>query len=79
MNNRAGKNNDCLTCQYRRGVPTLDGPGRGYYLSRNGARMLVLERGAKQRVRVNGDFDLIVLETADGEVRFGIHSCKEVA
>ena len=65
---------DCLPCHIRDGVPTTDDQTRGYYSSRDGARMLVVERKTGQRVRINGTVEVVVLESENGKVRLGISS-----
>jgi hypothetical protein len=67
---RNGFDRDCATCEIRDGIPTTK--GWGYYASRGGAPMLVMERRTDQRIRINGVIEIIVLEADNGKVRLGI-------
>jgi hypothetical protein len=72
MENRRGLNCDCATCEIRDGVPTTS--GWGYYASENGKRMLVVERKLDQRIRINGEIEIVVLELSNGRVRLAVES-----
>jgi len=61
---------DCVSCHIRDGVPTTT--GRGYYASQNGTRVLVVERSIGQRIRINGEIEIIVCRARNGEVQLGI-------
>jgi hypothetical protein len=63
---------DCESCQIRDRIPRINGRARGYYTSRNGVRMLIVEPSVNQRMRINGTLEVVVLEIGDGEVRLGI-------
>jgi hypothetical protein len=62
----------CMSCHVGNGAPRMDGCGWGYYASRGGEQMLVVERGAGQRIRINGAIEVVVLETSNGAVRLRI-------
>jgi hypothetical protein len=68
--NRFEPSRDCANCEVREGIPTTQ--GWGYYASRNGSRMLVLDRRLDQRIRINGTVEIVVLEAGDEKVRLGI-------
>ncbi|HBO46444.1 MAG TPA: hypothetical protein DD670_21455 [Planctomycetaceae bacterium] len=61
-----------MTCGIRDGIPTIDGGGRGHYVSRGGVQMLVVQCRPGQRIRINDSIEVIVLTTDDEEVRLGI-------
>jgi hypothetical protein len=65
--------NHCLSCQTLEGVPTIDGGAWCYYASRNGTRMLVVERRLDQRIRINGKIEIIVVKIGAEDVHVGIH------
>lgn len=64
--------NTQVQCQVRDGVVTIDGQGWGYYTSRNGVQMLVVEWIAKQRLRINDAIEVTVLEIDNGNVRLSV-------
>lgn len=72
MTTRSKIKNDCVSCQIEEGILTINGPPWGYYVSRDGTRMLVLECSADQRIRLNGTIEIVVIETCNGEVQLGI-------
>jgi hypothetical protein len=74
---RAKDKDDCGSCQIQKGVPTLN--GRAYYASRKGAQMLVVERRIGQRIRINGEIEIVMLQADNGEVRLGIDSVSDRA
>jgi len=61
-----------ITCRCGDGIPAFNGGGRGYYVSRGGTRMLVMECKPGQRVRINDTIEVVVLATGDDEVRLAI-------
>jgi hypothetical protein len=67
---RCAGHRDCATCEIRDGIPRTN--GWGYYASRGGSRMLVMERRSDQRIRINDSIEIIVLEIGDDKVRLGI-------
>ena len=62
----------CLSCRIEDGTPTMDRRDWGYYSSRNGVRMLVVEQRADERIRINDTIEVVVLETGKEDVRLGI-------
>jgi hypothetical protein len=60
------------SCQIGNGIPSIRGRVQSYYVSRKGVRMLVVERSAGQRIRINGTIDVVVLEAGNGNVQIGI-------
>jgi len=62
-----------VACQAGKGLPTVDGKARGHYVShRGGQRMLVLECGQGERIRINGTTEIVVLEICPEEVKVAI-------
>jgi len=72
---RPGFDRDCVACEIRKGIPTTS--GWGYYASRNGMRMLVVERRRDQRIRINDKIDIVVLDADDDKVRLGIEGAPD--
>ncbi len=70
--------NHCLSCRIRNGIPTIHGHVWGYYASRNGARMLVVECGADQRIRINDAVEIVVIKTCNGNVQLGIDNVADL-
>jgi hypothetical protein len=70
MENLSKPGRHCAICEIRDGIPTTK--GWGYYAFRNGVRLLVVERGLDQRIRINGTIEIIVLEAGNEKVRLGI-------
>jgi hypothetical protein len=60
----------CVACEVREGVPTTK--SWGYYTSRNGSRILVVECRPGQRIRINGAVEIVVLGADNETARFGI-------
>jgi len=53
----------CVSCQIGDGLPTADGKAHSYYVSRHdGRRMLVVERGVGERLRINDTTEVIILK-----------------
>jgi len=50
----------------------IHGHAWGYYASRDGARMLVVECGADHRIRINDTVEIVVLEIGNGTVQVRI-------
>ncbi len=63
---------DCISCRSRKGAVAIDGWGRGYYDSRDGVLMLVLERGVGQCLQIDDELEVVVLEVGEGMVRLGV-------
>jgi hypothetical protein len=67
---------DCVRCEVREGVATIEGHGWGYYVSgKQGRQMLVVALKAGQRIRINGTTECVVLEVGRGRARLGIEGC----
>jgi hypothetical protein len=72
MKTRLKNKNYCVSCHIREGIPTINGSVWGYYASRNGVRMLVVECHTDQRIQINGAMEIVVIETGNNRVQLGI-------
>ena len=77
MANFNNNKSNCVSCRVQDGLVAIEGRGRGYYSYQNGTRMLVLERNADQRIRIDGILEIVVLELGNGSVRLGIDYLKD--
>jgi len=66
----------CVSCQVPNGIPTINNDVWGYYASRDGARILVVECRTGQRIRIDDAVEVVVLEISNGEVRFRINNAR---
>ena len=63
----------CASCEVGNGLPTANGKGRSYYISRHdGRRMLVVERRSGECLRINGTIEVVILEIQSDVVKFAI-------
>jgi hypothetical protein len=63
----------CVSCEVGNGLPIANGKAPGYYVSRHdGHRMLVVERGTGERLRINGSIEVVILEIHPDLVKFAI-------
>ena len=61
-----------VSCRDDDGLPRMSDRVWGYYISRDGARMLVVECVANQRIWINDSIEIVVMGSNDDEVQFGI-------
>jgi hypothetical protein len=62
-----------VSCEIHQGLPVDRGRSASYYLfQESGRRLLVVPRRQRQRIRINGKIDVVVLDVAENEVRLAI-------
>jgi hypothetical protein len=62
-----------VSCEFQQGFPTVRGCPASYYLFHStGRRMLVVPRGKQQRIRINEEIEVVVLDVKGDRVRLGI-------
>jgi hypothetical protein len=64
-------------CRRQKGIPAINSHAWGYYASRAGERMLVMECSVGQRIRIDGTIEVVVLKIVDGEIQFGINDVAD--
>jgi hypothetical protein len=67
-----------IECEVREGVPTVHGKARAHYATgQSGGRMLVFERGAGERIRINATTEVVILEVGSNQVKVAIETAEE--
>jgi hypothetical protein len=63
----------CIFCEVGNGLPTTKSKARGYYMSReDGRRMLVVQRRSGERLRINGAAEVAILEVHPEMVKLAV-------
>ena len=64
-----------IDCELREGVPTVQGKTRAHYATgQDGGTMLVIERRAGERIRINDTTELVILEVTQDHVKVAIET-----
>src|SRR5258708_7143765 len=64
-----------LDCEIHQGVPTLQGKARAHYASgQSGGLMLIVERRAGERIRINATTEVVILEVSQEHVTVAVET-----
>ncbi len=64
-----------LDCEIREGVPTVQGKARAHYATgQSGGLMLVFERRAGERIRINATTEVVILEVSPEHVKVAVET-----
>ena len=67
-----------IECEIRDGMPTVRGKAPAYYLTGPGAgRMLIIERRAGERIRINSTTEVVVLDVGPESIRIAIETVSQ--
>jgi hypothetical protein len=67
-----------IECEVREGVPTMHGKARAHYATgQGGGRMLVFDRIAGERIRINDTTEVVILEVANNQVKVAVETVDE--
>jgi hypothetical protein len=67
-----------IDCEIHEGVPTVHGKARAHYATgQSGGRMLVFERGAGERIRIDDKTEVVILEVAGNQVKVAVETVGE--
>ena len=66
-----------IDCEIREGVPTVQGKARAHYASgQSGGLMLVFERRAGERIRINATTEVVILEVSQEHVKVAVETSR---
>jgi hypothetical protein len=61
------------SCEFHRGMPIVKNCPASYYLfQQTGRRLAIVPRKRRQCIRINDEYDLVVLDVKDGQVQLGV-------
>jgi hypothetical protein len=64
-----------IDCDVHDGLPTIRGKAKAHYITgKNGSPLLVVERRAGERIRINATTDLVILAVTGDSVRIAVES-----
>lgn len=76
----SGADGRCVACEVRNGLPMVRGKVRGHYVShQGGSRMLVIERGRGDRIRINDSTEIVVLEIYADRVMIAVEFSTDLS
>ena len=63
----------CVSCQVHDGMALICGNAWAYYISQHGrGRVLVLDLAKEERLRINDDFEIVVMDIEGGRATLGV-------
>lgn len=76
----SGGDGRCVACEVRNGLPVVRGKVRGHYVShQGGSRMLILERGRGECIRINDTTEIVVLEIYHDQVEIAVGCSSDLS
>ncbi len=66
-----------IDCEVQNGVPTVQGKARAHYATgQGGGMMLVFERRAGERIRINATTEVVILEVSPEHVKVAVETTR---